>query len=105
MGADGQRNIVIDKGNDTEEWKMQRDFWDGNSKINDRSGCGVVIKEADKDKWITISKIAVFWCRCTIMTAEVMDVCVLTGILDLVVGKIHSMKNIGKCIDAFVKSH
>ena len=77
----------------------------GNAKINGRSGCGVVIKGADKDKWITISKIAVFWCTCTVMTAEVVGVCVLTGILDLVLGKNHSMKNIDQCIDAFVKSH
>ena len=73
LGADGQRRFMFDKGSNTEKRKMVRDFWDGSSKINGRSGCGVVIKGADKDKWITISKIAVPLGMCSAMTAEVVE--------------------------------
>ena len=41
----------------------------------------------------------------TAMTAEVVDVCVLTGILDLVLNKNLSMKNISQCIDAVIRNH
>ena len=43
----------------TERWKAVRGLWDGSSKILCRSGCGVVIKGVDRNRWITISKIAV----------------------------------------------
>ena len=59
-----------------------RAFWDGSSKSNGRRGCGLVIKGVDRDRWITISKIAVPVGLCTAMAAEVMGACVLTGILD-----------------------
>ena len=39
--------------------KALRGLWDGSTKTDGRSGCGVVIKGVDKDKWITISKVAV----------------------------------------------
>ena len=39
--------------------KAVRGLWDGSSKILCRSGCGVVIKGVDRNRWITISKIAV----------------------------------------------
>ena len=42
------------------------------------------IKGVDRDSWVTISKIAVLLKACTAMAAEVMGVCVLTEILDLV---------------------
>ena len=48
------------------------------------SGCGVVIKGFDRDRWVTISKITVLLKVGAVMAAEVMGVCVLTGILDLV---------------------
>ena len=41
--------------NNTETWKAVKGFWDGSSKNNGRSGCGVVIEGVDKDKWVTIS--------------------------------------------------
>ena len=41
----------------------------------------------DRDKWITISKIAVLLKVCTAMAAEVVGAGVLTGISDLVLGK------------------
>ena len=55
LGAKGQRQIVVDKGNNDEKLKAVLGLWDGSSKINDRSGCGVVIKGVDRNKWITIS--------------------------------------------------
>ena len=106
LGAEGQRTIIVEKKrNNTEKWKAVRGFWDGSSKIDGRSGCGVVIKGVDKDKWISISKIAGPSRMCTAMAAEVVDVCVLTGILDLVLGKNISVKANNQCIDAVIKSH
>ena len=82
-----------------------RGFWDGSSKINGGSGCGVVIKGLDGDKRITISKIAAPLRMCTAMAAEVASVCVFTGILDFVLGTNLSMKAINQCIDAVIKIH
>ena len=78
-------------------------FWDGSSKINQRSGCGIVIQGVDRNKWITISKVAVPLGIGTTMAAEVMGARVLTGILDLVLHKSLSIKNVSQCIDAMVK--
>ena len=58
LGAEEQRTTAVDKGSNTERWKAVQGFWDGSSTNNGRSRCGVVIKGVDKDKWITISKIA-----------------------------------------------
>ena len=59
LGAEGRRKFVADKGNNTERWKAVKGFWDGCFKNNGRSGCGVVVEGVDRDKWITMSKIAV----------------------------------------------
>ena len=64
-----------------------------------------MIKGVDRDKCITISKIAVSLGICTAMTAEVVGVCVRTGILHLVLKKNLSMTNFDQCTDADVKSH
>ena len=55
--------------------------------VNGRSGCGEVIKGVDRNRWVTISKIAVPQGVGTAMGAEVMGVCVLPSILDLVLHK------------------
>ena len=93
---------MVDNGNNDEKWKAVLGFWDGSSKINDRSGCGVVIKGVDRNKWITISKIAEPLSIGTTIIAEVVGVCVLTGIVDLVLNKSLSMKNNNQCIDAVI---
>ena len=64
-----------------------RGLWDGSSKINGDSRCGDVIKGMDRDKRITSQqKFAVFLRMCTAKAVEVVGVCDLTGILDLVWG-------------------
>ena len=80
LGAEGQRTVVVANENDTDKWKMVRGIWDGSSQVR--------IKAVDKDKRITISRIAVPLKMCTAMAAEVAGARVLTGILDLVLGKI-----------------
>ena len=92
LGADGQRKIGVDKGNDTERWKAVQGFWDGTSRVNKRSVCGFVIKGVDVEKWITISKIAVPLGIGTTMEDEVVGVCVPTSILDLVLHKVSASK-------------
>ena len=85
LGAEGQRKILW-----TKEIILKdgvRAFWDGSFQINGRSGCGVVIKGVDRNKWITVSKIAVPLGICTALTAEVAGVCVLAGILVFVLSK------------------
>ena len=47
----------------------------------------MVIKGCDKERWVTISRIAVLLKVGTAMAAEVAGVFVLTGILDLVFNK------------------
>ena len=49
---------------------------------------GVVIKGVDKDRWVTIGKIAVPLKVSTAMTSEVMGVCVFTEFFDLVFNKL-----------------
>ena len=61
LGAEGQGKIIIGNGNNTERRKAVRGFWDGSSKINGKSGCGVVVKGADRNKWITFSKVSVLF--------------------------------------------
>ena len=41
-GAKGHRKIVVDSSSSTGTWKAVKGFWDGSSKNNGRSGCGVV---------------------------------------------------------------
>ena len=76
-----------------------RGFWDGSTKTDGRSGCGVVIKGVDRDRWITISNTAVLLKACTAMAPEVVGVSRLTGILNLMLRKTISMKAINQCIN------
>ena len=55
------------------------------------------------DKRVAISKIAVPLGIGTAMIAEVVGVCVLTGILDLVLNNNLSVKNFHQCIDAIIR--
>ena len=103
LGAEGQRTVVVDRGNNTERWKAVRGFWDGSSKVNGRSGCGVVSNGVDRDKWITISKIAVLLGIGTATTAAVMGVCVLTGIVGSCSPPQVCVKNTNQCIDTIRK--
>ena len=64
--------------------RQSKDFGMAVARTMGRSECGVVIKEVDRERWITISRIAVPLKVGTAMAAEMMGVCVLTGILDLV---------------------
>ena len=73
LGAEGQRKMIVDGSGNTDTRKAVKGFWNGSSKDNGKSGCGVVFKRVDRDKWVTMSRIA----------AEVTDVCVLTETLDL----------------------
>ena len=62
-----------------------------------RSGCGVLIKGVDRDRWITISRIAEPLKACTAMAAEVVGVSVLlSGTLDLVLVKTISLEAINQ---------
>ena len=57
----------------------------------------------DRDKWITISKIAVPLKACTAMATKVVGASVLTGISDLVLEKAISMEAINQCVDDIIK--
>ena len=89
VGAKEQKIIV---GTNTEGWKVVKGVWYGSSKNNGKRGCGVGVEGVDRDRWITISKIAVLLGTGTAMAAEVMGVCVLPGILDLVLHKSLSVR-------------
>ena len=71
------------KSNTTEKLEGSAVSGDGSKKTDGRSGCGVVIKGVDRDKWITISTIALLVRKKTATAAEVVVVCVLMGNLGL----------------------
>ena len=91
-------------GNNTENWKGVRGFWDGSKKTGGRSGCGVVMKGVDRDKWITFSTIALPLTTCTAMAAEVVGSRYFDWRLGFGVGNI-SVENIHQCIDEIIKVH
>ena len=70
---------------------------------NGNSGCGVVIKGV-REKWVTISRIAVPLKAGAAMAAEEMGVCVLTSIIDLIFCKSLSLKNINLCISRILNN-
>ena len=76
-----------------------KSFWDGSAKDSGKAVCGVVIKGVDKDRWVTISRIAVPLKAGAAMAAEVTGVWVLTEILDLVFTKCLGVQIINRCLD------
>ena len=92
IGAQELRKIVLDKRDNSETWKAVRGFRDGSFKNNDNSGCGVVIKGTDREKWVTIEEIAITLKVRTALAAEIAGVCVLKGFIDLIFCKSLSVK-------------
>ena len=103
-GAQGRRKIDIYRREDPTTWKAIRGFWDGSFKDNGKSGCGIVITGVDREKCVTISKIAVPLKVRAAMAAEVVGVCVLTGVLDLILCKSLSVQNISQRINRILHS-
>ena len=54
LGAEGQRQITVEKRDSTENWMAVRRIWDVSNKTDERSGCGVVVGGLGRNKWITI---------------------------------------------------
>ena len=79
--------------------KAIRGFWDGSLKDDGRSGCGIVIKGVDSEKRVTICKIAVPLKVGAALAAEVIGICVLTSVLDLIFCKKMSVQNINQRIN------
>ena len=71
----------------------------GSIKEDGRSGCGIVIKGVDRQKWVTSSNIAVPLKVGAAMAAEVLGVCMLTSVLDLILCKSLSAQNINQRIN------
>ena len=90
-GAEGQRKVVFDRKSNADS-----------CKDNGKSGCGVVIKGVDRERLVMISRIAVPLKIGTAVAAEMTDVCVLTGIPDLVFHKCLCVQNIIRCIDTIM---
>ena len=87
LGAEEQRKVTVEKEENTENWKAVRGFLEGSQKKDGRSGCGVLIKGVDSDKWITTSNFAVLLRTCAAMAAENVGAGVLTDVLDLLSGE------------------
>ena len=81
LGTDGKTTITID-GKTTKAAKGL----DGSKKEDGRSGCGVLIKAVDTERWITISRMAIPLKACTAMVAELTRTSVWTEVLDLLSG-------------------
>ena len=69
------------------------------SKTMAEGGCGVVIKGVHRERWVTISKIAIPLKVGAAMAAEIAGACVLTGIIDRIFCKCLSVKNVNLCIN------
>ena len=98
IGAQGRRKNDFFRKDVPTTWKAIRGFWDGSFKDDDRSGCGIVIKRVNRQKWV-ISKIAVSLKVGAAMAAEVLGMCVLTSVLDLIFCKSLSVQNINQRIN------
>ena len=59
----------------------------------------VVIKEVDRERWVTISKIAIPLKVGAATAAEIAGVCVLTSLIERICCKCLSVKNINLCIN------
>ena len=103
VGAEGQRKVVIDRKSNGATWKAVKGFWDGSCKVNGTSGCGVATNGVDRERWVTISRSAVPLKVGTAMGAEMIEVCVLTGILDPVFRKCLCVQNTNRCIGTILK--
>ena len=68
-----------------------------------QSGCGIVIKGADGDRWITVSKILVPLGVCSALSAEVSEACILANVLDLIFRRNFCIENIDLCIDDIIR--
>ena len=90
---------MIDRKSNAGTWKTVKGFWDGSCKDIGKSGCGVVIKRADRGRWLTISRIAVPLKVGTFMAAEMRGVCVLPGIQHLIFHRRLGVQNINGCVD------
>ena len=86
LGAEGQRQITVVKGDSTENWMAVRRIWDVSNKIDERSGCGIVVKGLGRKQVDHNLKVAAPMTTCTVMAAETVGASILTGILDLMIG-------------------
>ena len=105
IGSQGQRKIVLDTRDNSETWKAVKGCWDGSFQDNGSSGCCVVIKGVDRERWVTISKIAIPLKVGTAMSAEVAGVCVLTVIVDLIFCKCLCVQNANQCINRILNNN
>ena len=96
--------VGVYRKDDSTTWKAIRGFWDGSFKDNSKSGCGIVIKGVDREKWVTNSKIAVPLKVGTVMAAEVAGVCMLKSILGLILCKCLSVHSINQRINQILNS-
>ena len=103
LGAEEQRKVTSKKRNTNTEWRAVRGLWDGSKKTDGRSGCEVVIKGVDRDKWITVSKIAVPLKTCAAMIAVVTGVDVLTEVQALFSYWKFNWEIVNGCIDQFLE--
>ena len=69
------------------------------SKIMAEADVALYFLESTRDKWVTISKIAVPLKVGAAMTTEIAGICVLTSILDLILCKCLSVQNINQRIN------
>ena len=99
IGAQGRRKFDICRKDVPTTLKAIRGFWDGSFKDDGRSGCGIVIKGVDREKWVTINKIAVPLKVGAAMAAAVIGVCVLTSVLGLILCKSLSVQNVNQRIN------
>ena len=95
IGAQGRRKIDVFRKDVPTTWKAIRGFLDGSFKDDGRSGCGIV---DHRSRQTQTGKIEVPLKVGAAMAAEVLGVCVLTSILDLIFCKSLSVQNMNQRI-------
>ena len=86
-GAERLTKVNVQGVKTTVAWKAVRGYWGGSKKESGSSGCGVVIRAVDRERWITVSNISALVKASTAVAAEVRGTYILTGGQDLMFGQ------------------
>ena len=95
VGVKGEKKLLLTEVIIQRHGRQSKDFGIAVA----RSGCGAVSKGCAREERVTTTENAVPSKIRTAKTAEMMGVCVLTGILDLMFNKCPCVLKIDKCID------
>ena len=103
VGAEGQRKVVIDRKSNGDDMEGSQRIlgWQLQGQWDKWVRCGH--QWIDRERWVSISRSAVPLKVGTAMGAQMIEVCVLTRILDLIFHKCLCVQNTSRCIGTILK--